>query len=69
MSPAICISRNFEQLQVDLVQFLHWSLFEQVMFVCLFVFAGGSVGDGEQDGSLTSLTHNHQKGKFVIHSF
>ena len=45
------ISSDLEQLQID---FVHWRLFEQVMFVCLFVCVGASVGDSKQDGSVTS---------------
>ena len=53
--------------KIDLVWFLHWRLFEQVMFVCLFVCVGGHVGDGEQDGSSTNCPRKCSKGKPAIH--
>ena len=38
-----------------------------MMFVCLLVCVGGSVGDGEQDGSSTSDARKRSKSKVTIH--
>ena len=37
------------------------------MFVCLFVCVGGSVGDGEQDGTSTNDSRKRSKSKVAIH--
>ena len=38
-----------------------------MMLVCLFVCVGGSVGDGDQDGSSTKDSRKRSKSKVTIH--